>query len=91
MPDLANEQHRSKSRVPALPELALGACLIGLAVFTALVADGDKITGEREPSTWWEWSIVTYLVVGIALGMIAAFIPALRASRLNMVTSMRAN
>ena len=54
----SSEGPRVGSRVPALPEIALGACLVGLAVFTAIGAEADNLAGEREPAAWWEWLIV---------------------------------
>jgi len=46
----SSEGTRVGSRVPAIPEIALGACLVGLALFTAIVAEADKVVGEREPA-----------------------------------------
>lgn len=59
------------SRVPALPEIALGACLVGLAVFTAIGAEADNLAGEREPAAWWEWLIVVAPAAPVAFRRVA--------------------
>ncbi len=62
---------RRSSLVPAVPELVLAACLVGLALFTALVADSDKVAGARAPATWWEWALVVSPAVPVAFRRVA--------------------
>ena len=88
---MSRRQVRSMIRHEALITSTVGAVLgvgfgVGIAALGSMVLPENFVNTLVVPGT----QVVTYLVVGIALGMIAAFIPALRASRLNMVSSMRA-
>ena len=77
-------------RHEALITSAVGAVLgVGLGVAIAAIATTvmpeNFINTLVLPGT----QLVTYMVVAVALGLAAAFIPALRASRMNVVTATR--
>ena len=88
---MSRRQVRSMIRHEAMITSTVGAVL-GVGIGVALAAVGSAIA----PSSFIDsfvvpgGQLVAYLVAGVSLGLIAAFLPALRASRLNMVTSMRA-
>ena len=71
-------------KLPALPELALAACLVGLAVLNAIVASDDKVPGEESPSAWWHW----LLVLGPALPVAYRRIAPLRATAVTVVAQI---
>lgn len=43
---------------PALADVALALCLVGLAVFTAIIEGNRDVTGVDSPSAWWDWLLV---------------------------------
>ena len=45
----------------------MAACLVGLALFTAIVAEGDKVAGEEAPTVWWEWLLIVAPSLPVAL------------------------
>ena len=88
---MSRRQVRSMIRHEALITSTVGA-VMGVVLGIVIAAIGSVLL----PSSFVDQlvvptgQVVTYLVVGVMLGMIAAFLPALRASRLNMVASMGA-
>ena len=88
---MSRRQVRSMIRHEALITSTVGAVMgvafgIGIAALGSVLLPSSFVDRLVVPTG----QVVTYLIVGVALGMIAAFVPALRASRLNMVESMRA-
>ena len=88
---MSRRQVRSMIRHEAFITSTVGAVLgVGLGVLIAGLGSTMIPSSFIAELVIPGGQIVTYLVVGIALGLIAAIIPAFRASRLNLVTSMRA-
>lgn len=88
---MSRRQVRSMIRHEALITSTVGAVMgvafgIGIAALGSVLLPSSFVDRLVVPTG----QVVTYLIVGVALGMIAAFVPALQASRLNMVESMRA-
>lgn len=88
---MSRRQVRSMIRHEALITSTVGAVL-GVGAGVLLAAIGSTIA----PASFVDTLVVpgaqlfVYLVAAVSLGLLAAFVPALRASRLNLVTSMRA-
>ncbi len=88
---MSRRQVRSMIRHEALITSTVGAVLgIGLGVLIGAVGSAMLPSSFVNQLVIPGGQIGAYLVVGIALGLIAALIPAFRASRLNLVASMRA-
>ena len=67
--------------------VALGAGLLGLGVAWPATLAIDRYTGFAAQMSWWIVGLA--LAVSVLTGIIAGFIPAWRAARMNPVDALR--
>jgi putative ABC transport system permease protein len=67
--------------------ITLGAGLLGLAIAWPATLAIDKYTSFAAEMSW--WIVAVALIVSILTGVVAGFIPALRAARMNPVDALR--
>jgi len=69
--------------------ITLGAGLLGLGIAWPVTWAIDRFTSFAAQMSW--WIVAVALFVSVATGVVAGFIPALRASRMNPVDALRAD
>ncbi len=69
--------------------ITLGAGLLGIAIAWPLTLAIDRYTSFAARMSW--WIVALAVVVSVFTGVVAGFIPALRAARMNPIDALRAD